>query len=238
MAELVVAPPEGRPLTIYEADFLEGLALQAAVALENARNHKRNVEFARVQQDLDAARAIQRSLLPQKLPSIAGYSLGLPLRHLLRGGRRLSRYRLAARRQHPDGGGRRGRQGAGLGHDVHQLSLGLPRHGGHRSSAARRTGHAHEPASLGRRRRGPPPLCHRHLPPAASRSPARSRSSTPATIPAFLLCPDAAPRLFKAAGTPLGLLPGMRYDERALQVFARLAAALLYRRAYRGLPGG
>ncbi len=76
MTELVVATPEGRPLTIYEADFLEGLALQAAVALENARNHKRNVEFARVQQDLDAARAIQRSLLPHELPRIEGYSVG------------------------------------------------------------------------------------------------------------------------------------------------------------------
>jgi serine phosphatase RsbU (regulator of sigma subunit) len=76
MTELVVAAPDGRPLTIYEADFLEGLALQAAVALENARNHKRNVEFARVQQDLDAARRIQRSLLPHELPHIKGYSLG------------------------------------------------------------------------------------------------------------------------------------------------------------------
>jgi serine phosphatase RsbU (regulator of sigma subunit) len=75
MAELVVAPPDGRELTLYEADFLEGLTLQAAVALENARNHKRNVEFARVQQDLDAARGIQRSLLPQTLPEIPGYSL-------------------------------------------------------------------------------------------------------------------------------------------------------------------
>ncbi len=46
------------------------------MALENARNHKRNVEFARVQQDLDAARNIQRSLLPQELPRIEGYSLG------------------------------------------------------------------------------------------------------------------------------------------------------------------
>jgi serine phosphatase RsbU (regulator of sigma subunit) len=75
MEELVVLPPDGRALTIYEADFLEGLALQAAVALENARNHKRNIEFARLQQDLDAARRIQRSLLPQNLPEIAGYSL-------------------------------------------------------------------------------------------------------------------------------------------------------------------
>jgi serine phosphatase RsbU (regulator of sigma subunit) len=76
MTELVVAAPDGRELTLYEADFIEGLALQAAVALENARNHKRNVAFARVQQDLDAARLIQRSLLPQSLPSIPGYSVG------------------------------------------------------------------------------------------------------------------------------------------------------------------
>ncbi|MGC2616586.1 MAG: SpoIIE family protein phosphatase, partial [Terracidiphilus sp.] len=75
MAELVVAPPDGRELTIYEADFIEGLVLQAAVALENARNHERNLQWARVQQDLDAARNIQRSLLPQELPDIAGYSL-------------------------------------------------------------------------------------------------------------------------------------------------------------------
>jgi len=75
MTELMVASPGRRELTLYEADFLEGLALQAAVALENARNHKRNVEFARLQQDLEAARRIQRSLLPQTLPAIPGYSL-------------------------------------------------------------------------------------------------------------------------------------------------------------------
>ncbi|HEY6489413.1 MAG: PP2C family protein-serine/threonine phosphatase [Terracidiphilus sp.] len=75
MTELVVAPPDGRELTLYEADFLEGLTLQAAVALENARNHERNLQWARVQQDLDAARNIQRSLLPQKLPEIPGYSV-------------------------------------------------------------------------------------------------------------------------------------------------------------------
>ena len=75
LAEMVVAPPDGRELTLYEADFLEGLALQAAVALENARNHERNLEWARMQQDLDAARNIQRSLLPHKLPVIPGYSV-------------------------------------------------------------------------------------------------------------------------------------------------------------------
>ncbi len=75
LAELVVATPHGRELTIYEEDFLEGLALQAAVALENARNHERNLQWARLQQDLDAARNIQQSLLPQELPHIPGYSV-------------------------------------------------------------------------------------------------------------------------------------------------------------------
>jgi len=77
MTELIVAPPEGRPITLYEADFLEGLSLQAAVALENARNHERNLQWARVQQDLDAARQIQRSLLPQRMPSVEGYSIAV-----------------------------------------------------------------------------------------------------------------------------------------------------------------
>ena len=77
MTELIVAPPDGRAITLYEADFLEGLALQAAVALENARNHERNLQWARVQQDLDAARQIQRSLLPQEMPSIPGFSIAV-----------------------------------------------------------------------------------------------------------------------------------------------------------------
>jgi hypothetical protein len=75
LSELIVAPPEGRELTLYERDFLEGLALQTAVALENAINHQRHVEYARLAQDLDAARAIQQSLLPQAMPSIPGYSI-------------------------------------------------------------------------------------------------------------------------------------------------------------------
>lgn len=75
LSELVVATPEDRPLSLYERDFLEGLVLQTAVALENAINHKRHLEYARLAQDLDAARAIQQSLLPQAMPSIPGYSV-------------------------------------------------------------------------------------------------------------------------------------------------------------------
>ena len=135
MTELVVAPPDGRELTLYEADFLEGLALQAAVALENARNHKRNVEFARVQQDLDAARNIQRSLLPQELPAIDGYSLAF---------RSATCYEVGGDYldivEQPDGSlliAVADVAGKGLASAImsDQLPVGLPGHGGQRASA-------------------------------------------------------------------------------------------------------
>jgi phosphoserine phosphatase RsbU/P len=77
LTELVVATPEGRPLTIFEEDFLERIALQAGVAVENARYYERSLEWARLQQDLHAARAIQRSLVPQQMPAIEGYSVAV-----------------------------------------------------------------------------------------------------------------------------------------------------------------
>jgi sigma-B regulation protein RsbU (phosphoserine phosphatase) len=77
LTELVVDPGPGKSLTLYEQDFLEGLVLQAGVAVENAEYHRRAVEWARVQQDLDAAREIQRSLLPQQMTEISGYSVAV-----------------------------------------------------------------------------------------------------------------------------------------------------------------
>jgi sigma-B regulation protein RsbU (phosphoserine phosphatase) len=77
LTELVVALPPDRQLSLYEEDFLEGLALQAGVALENAHYHARNLEWARVQQDLDSARVLQRSLLPQQMPELPGYSVAV-----------------------------------------------------------------------------------------------------------------------------------------------------------------
>lgn len=74
LTHLVVC--RAQPLSLEEADFLEGLALQAALAVGNARHHEQMLEWERVRQDLEAARAIQRSLLPQAVPDLAGYSLG------------------------------------------------------------------------------------------------------------------------------------------------------------------
>lgn len=75
LAELVVRKNGSCELSLYEQDFIEGLTLQAAVALENATLHERDLHWARVQQDLDAARNIQRSLLPRALPTLPGYSI-------------------------------------------------------------------------------------------------------------------------------------------------------------------
>lgn len=63
-------------LSLEEADFLEGLAFQSALAVANARHHEQVIEWERVRQDLEAARTIQRSLLPQAVPALNGYSLG------------------------------------------------------------------------------------------------------------------------------------------------------------------
>lgn len=74
-ADLVIAC--SRKLTFAEEDFLEGLVLQTAAAAQNARFHERDVEWARMQQDLDAARRIQRSLLPKKMPDVSGYDIAV-----------------------------------------------------------------------------------------------------------------------------------------------------------------
>ncbi len=73
--ELVVLVPGGRILDLDETDFLESLALQAAVAIENARFHQRALQWQRVESDLAAARQVQLGLTPQDMPEILGYHL-------------------------------------------------------------------------------------------------------------------------------------------------------------------
>ena len=77
LTNLVVIPREGLPLTLEESDFVERLALQIAIAIENARNHERIMQLQRVEQDLASARIIQRSLLPQSVQEIPGYNAAI-----------------------------------------------------------------------------------------------------------------------------------------------------------------
>jgi serine phosphatase RsbU (regulator of sigma subunit) len=75
--QLIVVLPPGRTLTFDEVDFLESLALQASVAIENAHFHQRTVAWQRLESDMENARLVQRSLLPQQMPAIPGYALAM-----------------------------------------------------------------------------------------------------------------------------------------------------------------
>jgi len=209
MAELVVAPPDGRALTLYETDFLEGLALQAAVALENARNHKRNVEFARVQQDMDAARAIQRSLLPHELPVIPGYSLSFRSDTCYEvGGDYLD---VVAQ---PDGSilmavadvAGKGMASAIMSTSFRSAFRAMAAEGPPLDDLATRMNQHHWAEGEEARRRYVTAIFLRLHPEAGEIEVVNAGHN-----PGFLLQPEAEPRLFEAAGTPLGLLPGMRY---------------------------
>lgn len=209
MAELVVIPPDGRALTLYEADFLEGLVLQAAVALENARNHKRNLEFARMQQDLEAARQIQRSLLPQSLPSIAGYSVSFRSDACYQvGGDYLDIV------EQPDGSllmAVADVAGKGLASAIVSVSFRAAFRGMAASGvpleelAARMNQHQWAEGEEARRRYVTAIFLRLHPETGAIEVLNAGHN------PGFLLVPGAEPRQFDAAGTPLGLLPGMRY---------------------------
>ena len=73
--ELVVVLPPNRVLDLDETDFLESIAVQAAVAIENARFHERTLQWQRVESDLASARRVQLSLIPQQMPEISGYDI-------------------------------------------------------------------------------------------------------------------------------------------------------------------
>lgn len=77
ITDLVVIPRDGMQLTLEQSDFVESLAVQTGVAIENARYHEQTIHLQRIDQDLASARAIQRSLLPQSIQDIPGYRIGL-----------------------------------------------------------------------------------------------------------------------------------------------------------------
>jgi serine phosphatase RsbU (regulator of sigma subunit) len=210
MAELVVAPPDGRELTIYEADFIEGLALQAAVALENARNHERNLQWARVQQDLDAARNIQRSLLPQELPDIAGYSLAF---------RSVTCYEVGGDYldivEQPDGSlliavadvAGKGLASAMMSTSFRAAFRAMAITGPPLDELATRMNEHHWREGEEARRRYVTAIFLRLHPELGNIEVVNAGHN-----PGFLVSCDGTARQFEAAGTPLGLLPGMRYS--------------------------
>lgn len=65
----------GRPYSQDDVDLLETVANQTAVALENARLHKQELEKARLENELNVARRIQQFLLPRESPKFKGLDI-------------------------------------------------------------------------------------------------------------------------------------------------------------------
>jgi serine phosphatase RsbU (regulator of sigma subunit) len=225
MAELLVAPPEGRDLTLYEADFIEGLVLQAAVALENARNHERNLQWARVQQDLDAARNIQRSLLPQELPEISGYSLAFKSVTCYEvGGDYLDLV------EQPDGSillavadvAGKGMASAIMSTSFRAAFRAMAITGPPLDELATRMNEHHWHEGEEARRRYVTAIFLRLHPETGQMEVVNAGHN-----PGFLVESDGTTRQFESAGTPLGLLPGMRYTSEHCR-FTRGARLLFY----------
>jgi serine phosphatase RsbU (regulator of sigma subunit) len=225
MTELIVAPPERRAITLYEADFLEGLALQAAVALENARNHERNLQWARVQQDLDAAREIQRSLLPQRMPSIAGYSIAVKSQTCYEvGGDYVDIIQL------PEGGiimavadvAGKGLASAIMATSFRAAFRAMAITGVSLDLLATRMNQHHWHEGEEARRRYVTAIFLRLDPERGEVEIVNAGHN-----PGFVITPDGVQHQIEAAGTPLGLLPGMTYSSERL-VFGQGSRLLFY----------
>jgi sigma-B regulation protein RsbU (phosphoserine phosphatase) len=70
---LVVGPAvNGRPLSGRRLNIVTGIAQQAAIAVVNDRLYKESAERSRMEQELQVARSIQASLIPEQAPDITG----------------------------------------------------------------------------------------------------------------------------------------------------------------------
>lgn len=74
---LILNQRNPRRLAEDELRLLQLMANQAAIAIETARLHSEDIERLRMQQELDIARQMQRSLLPVEYPQLPGYEFGV-----------------------------------------------------------------------------------------------------------------------------------------------------------------
>lgn len=225
LAELVVTPSGDSGLSFYEQDFIEGLVLQAAVALENATYHERDLQWARVQQDLDAARGIQRSLLPKSMPHIDGFSIA---------GRSATCYEVGGDYMDtvllPDGTELfivADVAGKGLASAIMAVSF----RSAFRSLTGQplplvdmvtRAGQLHWEEGVEARRRYVTAIFVR-----LNVEKNEIEVVNAGHNPALLVFPDGSTTIVEASGTPLGMLPGMQYSAETL-AFPAGARMLLY----------
>lgn len=225
LAELIVSSPACEEFSVYEQDFIEGLVLQTAVALENATLHERDLEWARVQQDLDAARSLQMSLLPKCMPTIESFSIaGRSTTCYEVGGDYLDTMRL------PDGThlmvvadvAGKGLASAIVATSFRSALRSMASHPLPLAELATRMGQHHWEEGVEAQRRYVTAILVRFDPEGP-----RIEVVNCGHNPGVLLLPDGTVRVIEASGTPLGLLPGMEYASETFE-FPPGAKILLY----------
>ncbi|WP_263416745.1 PP2C family protein-serine/threonine phosphatase [Terriglobus albidus] len=225
LATLIVATPQNAALSLYEQDFLEGLVLQTAVALENATFHERNLQWARVQQDLDAARQIQRSLLPKAMPQIPGFAIAARSTTCYEvGGDYLDTIEL------PDGShlmvvadvAGKGLASAIVATSFRSALRSLASRAVSLAEMASQVGQQHYDEGSEARRRYVTAILLR-LDPRTGEGEIVNCGHNPG----ILLEPDRSLRMIEASGPPLGMFPGMTYTAEPIHVPAG-ARVLLY----------
>ena len=225
LAELMIATTAGANLSVYDQDFVEGLVLQTATALENAALHERDLAWARVQQDLDAARAVQRSLLPKAMPDIPGFSIAWRSTTCYEvGGDYLDTFAL------PDGShlmvvadvAGKGLTSAIVATGLRAAIRSLASQPVSLEQIAARIGQQHWEEGVEARRRYMTALFLR-LDAAANAMEIVNAGQNPAA----LVLPGGSVTMIGASGVPLGMLSGMTYTAQTLE-FPAGARLLLY----------
>jgi serine phosphatase RsbU (regulator of sigma subunit) len=225
LAELIVSSPNCEEFSLYEQDFIEGLVLQTAVALDNATLHERDVEWARVQQDLTAARSLQLSLLPRAMPRIESFSIaGRSTTCYEVGGDYLDTMLL------PDGThlmvvadvAGKGLASAIVATSFRSALRSMASHPLPLAELATRMGQHHWEEGVEAQRRYVTAILVR-LDPEGPRVEVVNCGHNPG----ILLLPDGTSRVIEASGTPLGLLPGMQYSSESFD-FLPGSKILLY----------
>ncbi|MBV8632650.1 MAG: serine/threonine-protein phosphatase, partial [Silvibacterium sp.] len=177
---------------------------------ENATLHERDLQWARVQQDLEAARAIQKSLLPRSMPEIQGFSIaGRSTTCYEVGGDYLDSIAL------PDGShlmvvadvAGKGLASAIVATSFRSALRSLAGQLLPLEELATRVGQQHWEEGTEARRRYVTAVFLR-LCPELGEIEIVSAGHNPVT----LVQPDGAIRMIESSGTPLGILPGMTYS--------------------------
>jgi serine phosphatase RsbU (regulator of sigma subunit) len=223
-SDLVIAC--GRALTFAEQDFLEGLVQQTAAAAQNARFHQRDVEWARVQQDLDAARRIQRSLLPKAMPDVPGYDIAVRTTTCFEvGGDYIDLIEMEGQQQImivADVAGK-GLASAIVGTAFRAAFRALAISGMPLAAIAERLNQHHWDEGEETRRKYVTALLMK-----LDCKAGRLQFVNAGHNPGFLVTPaETAPLLLNSSGVPLGMLPGMKYEAEEV-AFPEGARLLVY----------